>query len=263
MQTTMQPPASSSASVSCVRRANTCFRWMKFGMSMGITSACDAWTSSSPQQPDTAMDESDATWLMQRSTKRRLEKDADTPMDDSASGSGTRMVAETHAHNQVPSNWAKAAQTEWVAAGASGCFVCCECRGIHPFRVDEGPSCVDLKGRPCMCRKCGQAVCAACSGDHQCAQRSESSIDNAEPSPAQHTRIGPNGEILTPRGHILHDTNSFGRPPTLGGGDSWRFKDDDHMSMLSTTMHTPVIAEVLSHIECVMQPVANMWLKEW
>ena len=187
-----------------------------------------------PQQPDTAIDESDVTWLMQQGTKRRRGQDADTPMDDSASGADTRMVAGTSGHSQGPSNWATAMQAQWLAAGASGCFVCCVCQGIHPFVIEEGPACVDFKGRPCKCHMCGQAVCAACSADHQCAQPSEaSSGDNAGPSPTQHVRIGPNGEVLTPRGHKVHDTNSFGRPPTFGGGDSWRFNDDDHMSMLS------------------------------
>ena len=80
-----------------------------------------------PQQPDIAMDESDTTWLMQQGTKRRLGTDADSPMDHSASASGSRELAETKVvHNQVPSTWARAVQADWEAAGAVGCFVCSE-----------------------------------------------------------------------------------------------------------------------------------------
>jgi hypothetical protein len=66
----------------------------------------------------------------------------------------------------------------------------------------------------------------------------------------------PNGEVLTPRGDRVHDTNDHNIPPTFASHDAWRFKNDtDDMSMLSTTyaMHPPVTAEVhsLSYVDCL------------
>ena len=215
------------------------------------------------EQQQHAMDGSDTTWLMQRGIKRHIEAaDADVPMDHSASASGSRASEEaTSGYSPQPSNWAKAIQKEWEAEGATGCFVCCECFGVHPLKMEEGPSQVDLNGRPIRCNKCGAGVCASCSGSHECyppqssGAASSEALGNSGPCPAQRVRLGPNGEVLTPRGNRVHDTNDHNIPPTFASHDSWRFKHDtDDMGMLSTTyaMHPPVTAEVhsLSYVDC-------------